>query len=384
MAEIRIEQVTKLFKGTRAVDDVSLTIDDGEFMVLLGPSGCGKTTLLRSIAGLEQIEGGRIVIGGNDVTDLPPRKRNIAMVFQSYAVFPHMTVFDNIAFGLRMRRSTKAEIDRHVVEAAELLHIENLLDRYPAQTSGGQRQRIAVARALAMQPQVLLMDEPLSNLDALLRLEARAELKRLLNEIGSTTIYVTHDQVEAMSMGDRVAVMRTGKLVQVGDPLTIYDGPVDLFVGGFIGNPPMNFLPVHVERRDGAPVAVLADAGEVRLDPVAALGDRIGALMLGIRAENIEIVASDDPSAVRARVLVVEPLGSHNLVTLAVAGEQLKATTRPDERLERDQDVGIRIDPERIRWLDAERAVALDGDDADGSGAGLGAVTAEERDPAVG
>jgi multiple sugar transport system ATP-binding protein len=384
MAEIRIEQVTKLFKGTRAVDDVSLTIDDGEFMVLLGPSGCGKTTLLRSIAGLEQIEGGRIVIGGNDVTDLPPRKRNIAMVFQSYAVFPHMTVYDNIAFGLRMRRSTKAEIDRHVVQAAELLHIENLLDRYPAQTSGGQRQRIAVARALAMQPQVLLMDEPLSNLDALLRLEARAELKRLLNEIGSTTIYVTHDQVEAMSMGDRVAVMRTGKLVQVGDPLTIYDGPVDLFVGGFIGNPPMNFLPVQIERRDGAPVAVLADAGEVRLGPAAALGDRVGAVMLGIRAENIEIVASDDPSAVRARVLVVEPLGSHNLVTLAVGGEQLKATTRPDERHERDQDIGIRIDPERIRWLDAERAVALDAHDAAGPGAGLGAVTAEERDPAVG
>ena len=382
MAEIRIERITKLFKGTRAVDDVSLTIGDGEFMVLLGPSGCGKTTLLRTIAGLEQIDGGRIVIGDRDVTELPPRKRNIAMVFQSYAVFPHMTVFENIAFGLRMHRATKADIDRQVREAAELLHIENLLDRFPAQTSGGQRQRIAVARALAMQPQVLLMDEPLSNLDALLRLEARAELKRLLNEIGSTTIYVTHDQVEAMSMGDRVAVMRTGKLVQVGDPLTIYDGPVDLFVGGFIGNPPMNFLPVQIERRDGAPVAVLGDAGEVRLGPAAALGDRVGAVMLGIRAENIEIVGSDDTLALRARVLVVEPLGSHNLVTLAVGGEQLRATTRPDERLERDQDVGLRIDPDRIRWLDAERAVALDADANAGPGAGLGAVTEEERDPA--
>ena len=382
MAEIRIERITKLFKGTRAVDDVSLTIGDGEFMVLLGPSGCGKTTLLRSIAGLEQIDGGRIVIGDRDVTELPPRKRNIAMVFQSYAVFPHMTVFENIAFGLRMHRATKADIDRQVREAAELLHIENLLDRFPAQTSGGQRQRIAVARALAMQPQVLLMDEPLSNLDALLRLEARAELKRLLNEIGSTTIYVTHDQVEAMSMGDRVAVMRTGKLVQVGDPLTIYDGPVDLFVGGFIGNPPMNFLPVKIERRDGSTVAVLADAGEVKLGPATVPGDRVGAVMLGIRAENIEIVSSDDATAVRARVLVVEPLGSHNLVTLAVGSEQLKATTRPDERLERDQDVGLRIDPERIRWLDAERAVALDADAAAGPGAGLGAVSEEERDPA--
>src|SRR3990170_5525291 len=266
MAEIRVERVTKLFKGARAVDDVSLTIDDGELMVLLGPSGCGKTTLLRSIAGLEQIDGGRIVIGDRNVTELPPRRRNIAMVFQSYAVFPHMTVFDNIAFGLRMRHATKADVDRHVRDAAELLHIENLLDRFPAETSGGQRQRIAVARALAMQPQVLLMDEPLSNLDALLRLEARAELKRLLGEIGATTIYVTHDQVEAMSMGDQVAVMRTGKLVQVADPLTIYDGPVDRFVGGFIGNPPMNFLSATIERRDAGAVAVLGSAGEVTLE----------------------------------------------------------------------------------------------------------------------
>jgi multiple sugar transport system ATP-binding protein len=379
MAEIRIEQVTKLFRGTRAVDDVSLTVDDGEFMVLLGPSGCGKTTLLRSIAGLEQIEGGRIVIGGNDVTDLPPRKRNIAMVFQSYAVFPHMTVFENIAFGLRMRRAPKGEIDRQVREAAELLHIENLLDRYPAQTSGGQRQRIAVARALAMQPQVLLMDEPLSNLDALLRLEARAELKRLLGEIGSTTIYVTHDQVEAMSMGDRVAVMRAGKLVQVAEPLTIYDEPVDRFVGGFIGNPPMNFLPVRAERRNGGRVAVLEDAGEVDLPPEAALD---GEVLLGIRAENVELVEVGSAGTVRGRVLVVEPLGSHNLVTLQVGPQLLKATTRPDHRLERDEEVGIRIDAERIRWLDTEREVAIGADDVAGPGAGLGAVTAEERDAA--
>jgi len=379
VAEIRVERVSKIYRQTRAVDDVSLTIDDGEFMVLLGPSGCGKTTLLRSIAGLEQIDGGRIVIGDQDVTELPPRRRNIAMVFQSYAVFPHMTVFENIAFGLRMRKASKADVSKQVREAAELLHIENLLDRFPAQTSGGQRQRIAVARALAMQPQVLLMDEPLSNLDALLRLEARAELKRLLNEIGSTTIYVTHDQVEAMSMGDRVAVMRSGKLVQVGDPLTIYDGPVDRFVGGFIGNPPMNFLPVDVSRRDGNRVAVLADAGQVALNREDALGDREGPVVLGIRAENVEIVHSDDPSSLRARVLVVEPLGSHNLVTLAVGGEQLKATTRPDERLERDQEVGVQIDPGRIRWLDAERGVALDTEDA-GPGAGLGAPTPQKGD----
>ena len=380
MAEIRIERVTKLFKGTRAVDDVSLTIDDGEFMVLLGPSGCGKTTLLRSIAGLEQIDGGRIVIGDRDVTELPPRRREIAMVFQSYAVFPHMTVFENIAFGLRMRRSTKADIVRQVREAAELLHIENLLDRFPAQTSGGQRQRIAVARALAMQPQVLLMDEPLSNLDALLRLEARAELKRLLGEIGSTTIYVTHDQVEAMSMGDRVAVMRSGKLVQVADPLTIYDGPIDRFVGGFIGNPPMNFLPAVITRANGSATALLADAGELSVAADGALGAREGPVLLGIRAENVELVAPDDAAALRGRVLVVEPLGSHNLVTLQLGAEVLKATTRPDERLERDQEIGVRIDADRIRWLDAEREVALDADAIAEPLGGHGAQTAAERD----
>src|SRR5918999_5545446 len=215
MAEIRLERVTKLFGDVRAVDDVDLTVGDGEFMVLLGPSGCGKTTLLRSIAGLEQIDTGRVRIGERDVTDLPPRKRRIAMVFQSYAVFPHLSVFENIAFGLRMTKVPKPDLKRRVESAADLLHIGDLLARYPSQVSGGQRQRIAVARAIAMEPQVLLMDEPLSNLDALLRLEMRAELKRLLKEIGSTTVYVTHDQVEALSMGDRIAVRRAGKVLQM-------------------------------------------------------------------------------------------------------------------------------------------------------------------------
>lgn len=382
MAEIRVERVTKLFKSLRAVDDVSLTIADGEFMVLLGPSGCGKTTLLRSIAGLEQIDGGRIVIGERDVTDLPPRKRNIAMVFQSYAVFPHMPVFENIAFGLRMQKMAKDEVRRRVTEAAELLHIDNLLDRFPAQTSGGQRQRIAVARALAMQPQVLLMDEPLSNLDALLRLEARAELKRLLNEIGTTTIYVTHDQVEAMSMGDRVAVMRAGKIVQVGDPLEIYDAPVDRFVGGFIGNPPMNFLPVSVDGRGDDARASLANAGSIPLGQAGAPRDRSGRLVLGIRAENVELVPAGDDGVLRGRVLVVEPLGSHNLVTLQVGDEQLKATTRPEERLERDAEVGVRIDAARIVWLDAERDVAM-GAETDPA-ARHAAPTAEEREADAG
>jgi len=384
MADIRLERVTKLFKQVRAVDDVDLTIADGEFMVLLGPSGCGKTTLLRSIAGLEQLDTGRIFIGDRDVTDLPPRSRRIAMVFQSYAVFPHMTVFENIAFGLRMQKVAGPEVRRRVEGAAELLHIGELLQRYPAQTSGGQRQRIAVARAIAMEPQVLLMDEPLSNLDALLRLEMRAELKRLLGEIGSTTIYVTHDQVEALSMGDRIAVMRSGRLVQVGDPLTIYDAPADRFVGAFIGNPPMNFLPARIEDREGGLVAALDGAGRVPLGPrTEALAGRDGQdLLLGIRAENIEIDVEPRPDSPRGRVLVVEPLGSHNLVTLRVGDEQLKATTRPDATLARDQEVGVVIDPARIRWLDAERGLAIDAAEA-GPGAGQGAPRPDEHEDAA-
>jgi multiple sugar transport system ATP-binding protein len=368
MAEIQLDRVTKLFKQVRAVDDVSLTIRDGQFMVLLGPSGCGKTTLLRSIAGLEQIDGGRVLIGGRDVTDLPPRKRRIAMVFQSYAVFPHMTVFENIAFGLRMARLPRPQIQERVERAANLLHISDLLGRFPAQTSGGQRQRIAVARAIATQPEVLLMDEPLSNLDALLRLEMRAELKRLLAEIGSTTVYVTHDQVEALSMGDRVAIMRAGRLIQVGGPLEIYDAPADRFVGGFIGNPPMNLLDATTERQDGRLVASVVGAGQVTLDEApTVLADRLGQpILLGIRAEHIEIVPSEAVGTLRADVLVVEPLGSHNLVTLRTGGQTVKATTRPDAAIEPGAVVGLRVDPGRVRWLDADTGAALDAESPDG------------------
>ncbi|MDQ3938756.1 MAG: ABC transporter ATP-binding protein [Chloroflexota bacterium] len=365
MAEIRVERVTKEFKSLRAVNDVDITIADGEFMVLLGPSGCGKTTLLRSIAGLEQIDSGRVLIGDRDVTDLPPRKRDIAMVFQSYAVFPHLTVFENIAFGLRMRKAPKADVPRRVKKAAELLHIEDLLQRHPAQVSGGQRQRIAVARAIVMEPQVLLMDEPLSNLDALLRLEMRAELKRLLLEIKATTIYVTHDQVEALSMGDRIAIMRAGRLVQVGDPLQVYDAPADRFVGGFIGNPPMNFLGARLERGDGGLAAVVAGSGRIVLrDPPRELAERAGGeVIVGIRAENIEVQRSGagdrTNSALPARCLVVEPLGSHNLLTIALGEAQIKATTRPEEAIRPDEDVQLVIDARRIRWLDPETGTAI-------------------------
>ena len=242
MAAIRIQNVAKTFGKTTALRDIDLDVKDGEFLVLLGPSGCGKTTLLRCIAGLERVDSGRIAIGDRDVTDLAPRHRDIAMVFQSYAVFPHMTVRSNIGFGLRMKKVPKAELEKRVTDGAALLGLEPFLDRYPAQLSGGQRQRVAVARALVMDAPVLLMDEPLSNLDALLRLQARADLKRLHREVKRTTVYVTHDQVEAMSMGDRIAVMHDGVIEQCEPPMQLYTNPASQFVGGFIGSPPMNFL----------------------------------------------------------------------------------------------------------------------------------------------
>jgi len=358
VSEIRLERIHKIYKETRAVDDVSLTISHGEFMVLLGPSGCGKTTLLRSIAGLEDIDAGSVMIGDRDVTDMPPRNRKIAMVFQSYAVFPHMTVYENIAFGLRMQKLDKGEIDKRVKSSADLLHIENLLERYPSQISGGQRQRIAVARAIAMESGVLLMDEPLSNLDALLRLEMRAELKRLLSEIGSTTVYVTHDQVEAMSMGDRIAVMRTGKILQLGKPLDIYQTPVDRFVGGFIGNPPMNFVTATLERSGDGLSAGVEAAGSVKVDATHTdlLKGYVGKpVTLGIRAENIEVV-SDGPAddSLRAHVLVVEPLGSHDLLTVQLGSELLKVSTRPDQEIKPNQDIQLQFERERTIWLDPE------------------------------
>jgi len=290
MAEIRIEGVRKTFGKVKAVWDVSLTVRDREFVVLLGPSGCGKTTLLRCIAGLEQVDQGRIFIGQRDVTDLAPKQRQIAMVFQNYAVFPHLTVFENIAFGLRMQRKPKDEIKKRVLSAAELLHIEDLLDRYPAQLSGGQRQRVAVARAIAVDALVLLMDEPLSNLDALLRLEMRAELKRLLREVQATTIYVTHDQVEAMSLGDRIAVMKDGQILQYDTPLNVYDKPANLFIGGFIGSPPMNFLEGRLQEEEGQ-IVVQVGNGQIRPSAEAQallrrLEDR--SVLVGIRAENID------------------------------------------------------------------------------------------------
>jgi multiple sugar transport system ATP-binding protein len=353
MAEVHFEKIRKTFGKVVAVDDVDLEVADGEFVVLLGPSGCGKTTLLRCLAGLEKVDAGRIRIGDRDATDLPPRRRRIAMVFQSYAVFPHMKVFDNIAFGLRMQKEPKATIRERVDFASQLLHIEDFLDRYPAQLSGGQRQRVAVARAIAAKSDVLLMDEPLSNLDALLRMEMRAELKDLLQQLDATTIYVTHDQVEALSMGDRIAVMNAGRIVQVDVPLAVYDNPSDMFVGGFIGTPPMNFLEAEMVTDSGAP-AVRLSGGTLPLPPEAArpLGGR--ELVLGIRAEAIGVEDAPGDGLVRATVRVVEPLGSHNLLTVQTGDDLVKVSTRPTFFPEPGADVWLRIEPERIRWMDRE------------------------------
>lgn len=354
MAEIRLEHVTKSFGDKVAVHDASLTIADREFLVLLGPSGCGKTTLLRAIAGLGMADSGRIAIGGRDVTYLPPGRRQISMVFQSYAIFPHMTVRDNIGFGLLMNKVDKAEISRRVNSAAELLHIEDLLDRRPSAMSGGQRQRVAVARALAMEAKVLLMDEPLSNLDALLRLEMRAELKRLLADVEATTVYVTHDQIEALSMGDRVAVMRDGEIQQCDAPNTVYESPSNRFVGSFIGNPPMNFLDGTIRRSNGGVVAAVAHhefspAAEVRPLIEGLRGDRV---TLGIRAENMETLTDPGPDTVPARVEVVEPLGAQNLLTVQVGGRLMKVSTHPTLRVAVGDGLHIRFPADQIRWID--------------------------------
>jgi multiple sugar transport system ATP-binding protein len=316
MAKVVLEEVVKVYSnGVRAVDGVSLEIADREFVVLVGPSGCGKSTTLRMIAGLEEISAGRIRIAERVVNEVPPKDRDIAMVFQNYALYPHMTVYKNMAFGLKLRRVARAEIDRKVREAATMLGIQDLLERKPKQLSGGQRQRVAVGRAIVREPKAFLFDEPLSNLDAKLRVEMRAELKRLHRRLQTTTIYVTHDQEEAMTLGDRIVVMKDGIVQQVADPLTIYERPVNRFVAGFIGTPPMNFLTGKVVLKDGH---VYFDEGACRIQ----LSDRhLSRLapydqrnaVLGVRPESLSFKATetwaDKGNTLPARVSVVEPLG---------------------------------------------------------------------------
>jgi multiple sugar transport system ATP-binding protein len=343
--------VSKVYPdGTRAVSDMSLEIEDGEFMVLVGPSGCGKTTALRMVAGLEDISEGVLRIGERVVNNVPPKDRDIAMVFQSYALYPHLSVYDNIAFSLKLQGEKKAEIGRRVNEAAHVLGLEALLDKKPRALSGGQRQRVAMGRAIVRNPQAFLMDEPLSNLDAKLRVQMRAEISRLQTDLGTTTIYVTHDQVEAMTMGDRIAVMRRGELQQVGPPQELYDQPVNLFVGGFIGSPAMNMLEAQLARSNGG-LAVDVGGQQLTLGDDA-LGSR-GALrgyegrtvIVGIRPEHVEDASLTDAPPdrrLRGEVVLTEALGSEIVAHIAV---DAKPALTEDVR-ELAQDIGEDIDEE--------------------------------------
>ncbi|HBK58511.1 MAG TPA: sugar ABC transporter ATP-binding protein, partial [Spirochaetaceae bacterium] len=314
MAKVELKGVGKVYEGNvRAVLDANITINDKEFVVFVGPSGCGKTTTLRMIAGLEDITEGEVYIDSKLVNDVPPKDRDIAMVFQNYALYPHMTVYDNMAFGLKIRKLPKPEIDARVKEAARILDIEKLLDRKPKQLSGGQRQRVAVGRAIVRKPKVFLFDEPLSNLDAKLRVQMRAELIELHDRLQATMIYVTHDQVEAMTMGDKIVVMKDGIIQQIGSPLYLYNNPINKFVAGFIGSPPMNFMSVNVIEEGGH---VLIDEGSFRLAPdekhMALLTPYVGkSVYFGIRPEDLPVAdAVHRGQKFNAKVTVVEPLGS--------------------------------------------------------------------------
>jgi multiple sugar transport system ATP-binding protein len=339
MASVTFEKVSKQFPdGTTAVDRLDLDIVDGEFMVFVGPSGCGKTTALRMVAGLEDISGGVVRIGERVVNDLSPKSRDIAMVFQSYALYPHLSVRDNIAFPLKIAKVPKDEIRRRVEEAGRILDLEPYFGRKPRALSGGQRQRVAMGRAIVREPAVFLLDEPLSNLDAKLRVQMRADIKKIQHDLGTTTIYVTHDQVEAMTMGDRVAVMRKGELQQVAPPQELYDRPVNVFVAGFIGSPAMNMLDGRVERGENGFTVVLGDArlevGEPRLSSYV---DRN--VVVGLRPENLEdaAIASDAPGGrLRGQVEMREALGAEVLVHFTIAAQQ--AVT--DDVRELAEDVG--------------------------------------------
>jgi multiple sugar transport system ATP-binding protein len=349
MAEVGFDRIGKVYAdGTRAVNALTLAITDGEFMVLVGPSGCGKTTALRMLAGLEEISEGIMRIGERVVNHVPARDRDIAMVFQSYALYPHLSVYENIAFGLKLKKLPKREIESRVQKAAKTLGLEELLKRKPRNLSGGQRQRVAMGRAIVREPAVFLMDEPLSNLDAKLRVQTRGEISRLQRELATTTIYVTHDQVEAMTMGDRVAVMRKGELQQVAPPQELYDRPVNLFVGGFIGSPAMNMLDATVKRTNGTFSLKLSDDQSLEVDPVSidahpALAAYDGRnVVLGIRPEGLEeaSIARDAPAGRRlhGRVELREALGSELMVHFAVPNAQL-ADTEETKELARESTV---------------------------------------------
>jgi multiple sugar transport system ATP-binding protein len=332
MARVTYDHVTKRFGDSAAVNELNLSIEDGEFMVLVGPSGCGKSTALRMLAGLEKVSDGRILIGDRVINNIPPQHRDIAMVFQSYALYPHMTVYDNLAFGLRNQHVPKKDIDRRVTRAAEILDLGPLIKRKPKQLSGGQRQRVALGRAIVREPEAFLMDEPLSNLDAKLRVQTRAEILKLQNELGTTTIYVTHDQVEAMTMGDRIAVMNFGVLQQVGSPEELYRDPRNLFVAGFIGSPAMNLVPAPTIDGVGGP-------------------DRIA----GFRPEHVDL-ANGRPDGIRfdAGVEVVEYLGDEQLVHMTRKDTSLQAKLPVEADVKPGQQLAFVVPRDKLLLFDAE------------------------------
>jgi multiple sugar transport system ATP-binding protein len=363
MARVAMHSLNKMYDDVHAVIDVNLDIRDQEFVVLVGPSGCGKTTTLRMVAGLESISGGQISIDEKVVNELPPMDRDIAMVFQNYALYPHMTVFDNMAFGLKMRKFDKPEIGKRVKEAADILGIQDLLKRKPRQLSGGQRQRVALGRAIVRHPQVFLFDEPLSNLDAKLRVQMRVELKKLHERLGTTAIYVTHDQVEAMTLGDRVVVMRDGRVQQVGDPMELYNEPANRFVAGFIGSPAMNFANVRITAENGS---VWAESDDLRIRVPAHLTQRVGRYAgtpatFGIRPEDLRIARAGDKDDLtfEAAVEVVERLGSETLLDVAVGGTAMVASVEPTVNAKVHERLRLAINPDRIHFFDNQTEAAI-------------------------
>ncbi len=359
MAKVVLEQVSKTYPGgVLAVAPMDLEIAHGEFLVLVGPSGCGKSTTLRMVAGLEEITGGGVRIGDRAVNDVEPRHRNIAMVFQSYALYPHMSVRQNLEFGLKMRRMPRAEIDRRVGDAARILGIDGLLDRKPRALSGGQRQRVALGRAIVRDPDVFLFDEPLSNLDAKMRVQMRTEIARLHHRLGATMIYVTHDQTEAMTLGQRIVVMKDGVVQQVAPPLELYDRPANRFVAGFIGSPAMNFLDGRLVRQDG--LRFVADDAELRLPeafaPAAALLDR--PLVLGVRPEHVDLAGDGRPAGARAAVQVVESLGSETLLHVGLGPRPFVVRVDGHTAAAVDQELDLALRPDHIHLFAGDDAGA--------------------------
>ena len=359
MAKVELKGIGKIYDGgVRAVENANIVIEDQEFVVFVGPSGCGKSTTLRMIAGLEEISEGDLYIDSERMNDVPPKDRNIAMVFQNYALYPHMTVYDNMAFGLKIRKVDKQEIERRVHEAARILDIEKLLGRKPKALSGGQRQRVAVGRAIVRNPKVFLFDEPLSNLDAKLRVQMRAEISDLHNRLKATMIYVTHDQVEAMTMGDKIVVMKDGKVQQIGSPLYLYNHPVNKFVAGFIGSPPMNFLTIKVIEKDGG---IAIDEGSFVLVPTADQQNRLKKyagkdVFFGIRPEDLQLVAENDSvqNIMRLKITVKEPLGAETHLYLSSKNQQVIARTFNTVEAGIGESLNFVPNMEKARFFDTE------------------------------